>query len=120
MPYSDDTNVYSELSAFQYPVLITQIFESSGKTFDGNILKWSGNCLKATAFKNKMNGNDIIMRFVNYSGDVQTLTINKTATVDNLYMSNIIEKKGNALKDENGVWKIEVKPYEIITLGVEK
>jgi len=120
MPYSDDAHIYSELSAFQYPVLITQIFESSGRTFDGEILKWSGNCLKATAFKNKMNGNDIIMRFVNYSGDVQTLTINKTATVDNLYVSNVIEEKGEKLSCENGEWKIEVKPYEIITLGVEK
>ena len=35
-------------------------------------------------------------------------------------MSNIIEEKGEKLKVENDVWKIAVKPYEIITLGVEK
>ena len=120
MPYTDESEAIRELSAFQYPVIATQIFESSGDSFDGNILEWSGKFLKVTAFKNKMNSSDIIMRWANYSGEVQTLTINKTATVDNLYMSNIIEEKGEKLKVENDVWKIAVKPYEIITLGVEK
>jgi len=120
MPYSDDSRIYSELSAFQYPVVITQMFEPFESEFEGNILEWSGNCLKATAFKNKMNGKDLIMRWANYSDEKQILTIKKTNAIDNLYMSNIIEEKGKTLKAENGVWKIEVKPYEIITLGVEK
>jgi len=49
-----------------------------------------------------------------------TLTIKKTDVIDNLYRSNVIEEKGEKLSFANGEWKIEVKPYEIITLGVEK
>ncbi len=119
MPYTDESEAIRELSAFQYPVITTQIFEFSGVAFDDNILEWSGDCMKATAFKKKMNADDLIIRFVNYSDKVQNLTIKKTDVIDNLYRSNVIEEKGEILKDENGVWKIDVKPYEIITLGVE-
>lgn len=120
MPYTNEAEAIVELSAFQYPVLATQLTECKGESLDREILSWSGDYLKATAFKKKMNAEDLIIRFANYSGDVQILTINKTNAIDNLYMSNVIEEKGDSLKEENGVWKIEVKPYEIITLGVAK
>ncbi len=120
MPYTDESEAICELSAFQYPVISAQIFDFSGVVFDNNILEWNGKYLKATAFKKKMNGADIILRWANYSDKEQILTINKTSLIDNLYRSNVIEEKGEILKDENGVWKIAVKPYEIITLGVEK
>ncbi len=120
MPYVDEAEAVSELSAFQYPVLTTQLTEYKADALDRDILSWSGDFLKATALKKKMNGEDIILRWANYSDKEQILTINKTSLIDNLYRSNVIEEKGEILKAENGVWKIVVKPYEIITLGVEK
>ena len=120
MPYSDEKNIYPELSAFQYPMLATQIFESNENKLEKETLVWSGDCLKAFTFKNKMNGNDIIMRWANYSNEEQILTIKKTEVVDNLYRSNVIEEKGENICETKGEWKITVKPYEIITLGIEK
>ncbi|MBE7021606.1 MAG: alpha-mannosidase [Ruminococcaceae bacterium] len=120
MPYGDEADIYTDLSAFQYPMLTTQIFESNENKLNKETLVWSGDYLKAFAFKNKMNGKDIIMRWANYSNDEQILTIKKTKVIDNLYRSNVIEEKGEMLFEEGGEWKISVKPYEIITVGVVK
>ncbi len=120
MPFDNESDVIREVSAFQCPVLTTQITEYKGNNLDREILSWSGDCIKATAFKKKMNNDDLIIRFVNYSDKAQTLTIKKTAVIENIYRSNVIEEKGEKLNAENGIFKINVNPYEIITLGVEK
>lgn len=120
MPYVNEKDVVKELSAFQYPILTTQVLEYKGTSAERNSLVWSGEYIKATAFKKKMNGDDIILRFTNYSEKLQTLTIEKTTAVDNLYRSNVLEEKLEVLKEENGVFKIDIRPYEIMTLGVEK
>ena len=119
MPYTEECEAIRELSAFQYPVLTTQLTEFEGRALDSEVLSWNGDFLKATAFKKKMNGEDIILRWANYSDKEQVLTIKKTSLIDNLYRSNVIEEKGETINAENGVWKIKVHPYEIITLGVE-
>ncbi len=120
MSYRDESNIYPELSAFQCPMLTTQVMESNENKFNEETLAWCGEYLKAFAFKKKMNGKDIIMRWANYSNEEQTLTIKKTDVIDNLYRSNVIEEKGEKICECNGEWEISVKPYEIITLGVEK
>ena len=67
-----------------------------------------------------MNQEDIILRWTNYTNQEQILRVEKTAFIDNLYRSNVIEEKGECISPENGAWRITVKPFEIITLGVEK
>lgn len=55
-----------------------------------------------------------------YSDCEQMLTIKKTDWIDNLYMSNVIEDKGQVITDKNGEWEINVNPFEIITVGCVK
>ena len=120
IPFNNENDVIREVYSFQYPAIVTQLTECKGESLDRDILSWSGECLKPTTFKKKMNGDDLILRFVNYSEKLQTLILKKTDTINNLYMSNVIEEKAESIKDDNGFWKIEVKPYEIITFGIEK
>jgi len=119
VPYSEENEVYPEVSAFQTPILHTTLRECNGITLEKELLNWDGNFMRLTACKNKLNHDDLILRWVNYSDKEQILTIQKTKLVDNLYRSNIIEEKGEALQAKDGVWQIAVQPYEIITLGVE-
>lgn len=120
VPFEKEDAVYSELSEFQYPMISTQVFEFCGKKLEQEILSWSGNGIRQSAFKKKMNGNDIIARWTNYTDSEQLLTVKKTEAINNLYRSNVIEEKLEPLKSEDGQWKITVKPFEILTLGVEK
>ena len=119
VPYCDENEVYPEVSAFQTPVLHTTLRDCNGMILEKELLSWTGDFMKLTACKNKLNDGDLILRWVNYSDKEQILTIQKTKLVDNLYRSNIIEEKGEALQAKDGVWQIAVQPYEIITLGVE-
>jgi alpha-mannosidase len=120
IPFQNEEDVYSELAEYQYPFTSTQVFGLKEEKLAKEILTWSGKGLKHTAFKQKMNGNDIISRWTNYSDKEQVLTIQKTDIISNLYLSNVIEEKLETLQENGGKWQITVKPYEILTLGTEK
>ena len=74
-----------------------------------------------TGLKAKQDSDDIIIRWVNLSDKPTVLTIKKTEVINNLYQSNIIEQRFTdiAAKD-NEYFNIEVKQYEILTVGVER
>lgn len=48
------------------------------------------------------------------------MTIQKSDVIDNLYISNIIEKKIKEIDSDNGYFNIEAKTYEIMTVGIAK
>lgn len=120
IPFANEEDVYCELAEFQYPFTVAQVSGFGGEKLSNEILSWSGKGLKHTAFKQKMNGNDIIARWTNYTDKEQVLTIKKTAVINNLYRSNVIEEKIETLQADGDKWQIKVKPYEILTLGTEK
>ena len=53
-------------------------------------------------------------------GDVYKRQIQKSDVIDNLYISNIIEKKIKEIDSDNGYFNIEAKTYEIMTVGIAK
>ena len=73
-----------------------------------------------TAFKASLDGNDIVMRFVNFADEERILTINKSDWINNLMLSNVIEEDGEMLQNIEDKWHIKVKPFEIVTLKVKK
>ena len=128
IPFGEEKEVYPEAVAFQCPVLCTPLDGCDGAALDRcdeavmerEMLSWQGDHLKCTAVKNKMNGDDLILRWVNYSDKEQMLTIRKTGLVNNLYRSNVIEEKGEVLEENAGEWSIVLGPYEIFTAGVSQ
>ena len=97
-----------------------QVVDNTSADYRNNQFVWSGDSLRLTCFKAAQDSDDIIMRWVNYSDKEQKLVIDKTVWIDNLYASNVIEKKGEVLKYTNGSWEITVKPFEIVTFGCAK
>lgn len=120
VPFENENDALDTAAALQYPMQTVQIVKNNGNEMKNDRLVWNGNMLRMTAFKNKADDKDIIMRWVNYSDKTETLTVKKTDWIDNLYRSNVIEEKLNAISDKNGVWTVEVKPFEIVTLGSVK
>ncbi len=120
VPYNNENDAIEELAKFRYPLLSVQNFDVGSDLYKNNMIQWSGNMLRLTSLKLAQNSNDIIARFVNYSDSEQTLTISKTDWLDNLYMSNVIEHKGEALTACDDKWTIKVKPFEIVTTGCSK
>jgi alpha-mannosidase len=119
IPYTDESEAVANASSFRIPMLVSQLGKGQSSSAERSIISWNGTSLKPTAFKNKMNSDDLIFRWANYSSSEQTLTIEKNNVINNLYMSNVIEEDLGALTEDNGKWTIKVKPYEIITLGVK-
>lgn len=119
-PFKKESDAWLELAAFGYSFHNVQITKNIDGAYKNNEFIWSGDSLKPCAFKPAQEGDDMIMRWANYSDKEQTLVIKKTDWIDNLYMSNVIEEKGDAMADSNGEWKIAVKPFEIITVGCSK
>ena len=120
VPFKNEEDAYSEIFSFQYPMLTTQVFDFEGDALSNEILVWSGTGLKQTAFKQKMNGNDIVARWTNYTDKEQVLTVEKTNVIDNLYLSNVLEERLSLVEAEVEGWKIKVRPFEILTLLTEK
>lgn len=119
IPYTDESEAMAQISSFRIPMISSQLEKGQIGYSERSIISWSGQELKPTAFKNKMDSDDLILRWANYSSSEQTLTINKNKAINNLYMSNVMEENLGSLTEANGKWSIEVKPFEIITLGVK-
>ena len=116
IPYEDEDLVYTEAASFQCPVTALQILNDSDNALKNNQVVWNGNDLRMTAFKASLDGNDIVMRFVNFADEERVLTINKSDWINNLMLSNVIEEDGEMLQNDGVEWNIKVKPFEIVTL----
>ncbi|WP_128894532.1 alpha-mannosidase [Longirhabdus pacifica] len=82
-----------------------------------SFMEWEAPPLAMTSCKMAEENEDIILRWFNASQDKVTLT-HTFAQGKKAYLSNIIEQKTTQpLLEEN---KIEVNPYEILTIGWEK
>jgi len=120
MPFGNEDEAFSEMAAYQYPMQSVQLLSESDGAYQNGQLVWTGEELRMTAFKKAQGGNNLILRWVNYSGKEQTLFVKKSAWISNLYRSNVLEQKLEELKESKDGWTVIVKPYEIITLGVEQ
>ena len=120
IPFTDEADAIKSACELQYPFSTVQITKHDSNAYKNNNFIWNGKGIRMTAFKKAQKDNDIIVRWVNYSNSEQTLTIDKTTLIDNLYKSNVIEEKGDLLTFENDKCSITVKPHEILTLGIRR
>lgn len=116
-----ETGAFREAHQFQVPVQMVQTHIHTGKLpVEKSFLNWNGEAMALTNMKVKDGGTDRMLRFVNYSGADHMLTIEKDDTFEEIYRSNIIEETLEVLSaDEKGEYKIPVRGYEIITLGMK-
>lgn len=124
VPFKGDlisSGAYEECYQFKTDIITAATDCHNGAMpLDYSMINWQGDGLTLTGIKQKGNGEDIILRWVNVSDKPTTLTIQKSDVIDNLYISNIIEKKIKEIDSDNGYFNIEAKTYEIMTVGIAK
>ena len=84
-----------------------------------SFFEWEGNGLNLTAFKKGANSEDIFVRFVNTLETDVKLTIKKADWMKGIYQSSVIEEKQETIDEENGVFSVVIKPYQIATFGLQ-
>ena len=84
-----------------------------------SFFEWKGNGLNLTAFKKGANSEDIFVRFVNTLETDVNLTIKKADWMKGIYQSSVIEEKKETIDEENGVFSVVIKPYQIATFGLQ-
>lgn len=119
IPFGDENSVYDICAAKQYPISSVQLFDTDDKNFVNNEFDWKGEGVVMTSLKKSPITGDTIMRWVNYSDSSAELTVRKTNTVNNLYLSNIAEEIKESVQEDGGSFKVRLCPHEILTLGIK-
>ena len=107
---------------FQIPVTAEQTGIHNGQMPAGNrFLEWCGAQMVFSGMKGKDESNDVMVRFFNCGEEDSVLYITKIPYFTELYFSNVLEEELRLLlPDENGIYEIPVRGYEIITIGLKK
>lgn len=118
---SEEMDPIAEAYQFQVPLTACQIFIHKGSLpLEQSYLEWEGQGIYLTGMKNRQDSRDRIVRFMNGTSQVRTLTLKKSDKVSRYYRSNVIEEHLNDLTaNENGTITLTVNPYEIVTIGLE-
>ncbi|MBQ8640251.1 MAG: alpha-mannosidase [Lachnospiraceae bacterium] len=83
-------------------------------------LTWEGEGLNLTGFKKAEKSDDIMVRFVNNSRETVVLKLAPQDWFDGAYKSSVIEAEGEALSESNGLYELEIRPFEIATVGLRR
>ncbi|WP_217595357.1 alpha-mannosidase [Cohnella sp. GbtcB17] len=121
IPYGGADGRYAaaqEAYAFQVPWLAVQTGAHQGSLSAAHgLLPWTGERLALTAVKRGIGSDDLFCRWFNMSGAHSTLTLHAAAGLE-WYRSNVLEERLDKLEpDADGVLRLEVRPYEIVTIG---
>uniref|UniRef100_UPI0030B8D777 glycoside hydrolase family 38 C-terminal domain-containing protein n=1 Tax=Cohnella rhizosphaerae TaxID=1457232 RepID=UPI0030B8D777 len=104
--------------AFQVPWLAVQTAAQAGALpSEHSPLSWTGERLALTAVKRGIGSIDRFCRWFNMSGAPATLTLQADADAE-WYLSNVLEERlGTLAADADGAIRVDVRPYEIVTIG---
>lgn len=94
IPFAEEGEVYDESDVFLVPLQTVQITEKANDTaFKDNFVSWCGADLRLTALKCAMAEEGYVMRFVNYSPKIRTLTVKRTDFISKLFFFNVLEER---------------------------
>ncbi len=120
----DATDIESDPAAeayqFQVPMLTSQISIQEGSLpLQYSYLEWEGKGIYLTGLKRMNGGDDTIIRWFNGSGRDSHLML-RTSKKFKYYKSNVVEEHLEELTVEEEIIKLKVRPYEIVTIGMEE
>ncbi|MDO4291658.1 MAG: alpha-mannosidase [Eubacteriales bacterium] len=116
-----ETDSFREAYQFQVPVTAVQTKVHGGELPAAKSwLTWEGRRMMFSNFKDKSNGTDRMARFVNCSGQPTVLRIQKDASFEKMYFSNVLEEEVRPLEaNADGWYEIPVRGFEIVTVGMK-
>jgi alpha-mannosidase len=120
IPHKDEEGLlssYTKARQFQIPWTAVQSDIHSGElAVTHSFLDWESEGLAMTAHKLSEDGEMEILRWFNQTAEPRVLTLRQGS--DALFHeSTILEEKGGLIPELDGERRIEVGPYEIITVG---
>lgn len=120
-PNAHESDPVTEAYQFQVPAPSCQISIQEGSLpLKYSYLEWEGQGLYLTGMKKKNGGEDTIVRWFNGTGRDALLKL-KTSKEFRYYKSNVVEEYLEALTaEDDGAIIIQVRPFEVFTLGLEE
>lgn len=130
-----DSEAYTEASRFQTPLLARPVLgmELAGKRtavafseganvqpLRKSFLEWEGKGLALTAVKMEEEGEGLVLRFFNRTGENRKLEVKALEGYGRCFRSNVIEEPLEEIGEEAGIFRIPVRPCEIVTLLMRK
>lgn len=83
-----------------------------------SMFEWEGEGLNFTGLKLAEGRSDVIGRFVNNTKNTVILKFRKQPWFTEVYRSNVIETVGEEISENQDGYQIEIKPFEIVTIGL--
>lgn len=121
MPFAPgkETDAWREAYQFQTGLDGCQIAQHAGPLpLKDGLLTWEGEGLHLTGLKQAEEGSDVMVRFVNNNANPVTLKLARRNWMRGAYKSNVLEEKiGELIPTEQG-WELELRPFEIATVGL--
>lgn len=120
-----DSGAYEEASMFQAP-WITAVLPPAGEKGEKRLpscesfLEWEGKGIYLSGLKKKDGDKDIMVRFFNGTEEERELCLKPAAAFGKCRKSNVLEQEGTVLEEKEGVYRLMVKPCEIITIGMKE
>nr|WP_308624913.1 alpha-mannosidase [uncultured Eisenbergiella sp.] len=120
-----DSGAYEEASMFQAP-WITAAFPWNKENGEGllpssnSLFEWEGRGIYLTGLKKKDGAADIMVRFFNGTGEERELYLKLPEGCGTCYGSDVLEREGAALHGKEGEYRLMVRPYAIITIGMKE
>lgn len=114
---NDKFAAYQAAYQYQVPWITKQIEVQKGamKAMH-SFVEWTGSNLALTSFKVNEENEAIVARWFNMSSETDNLQLTVSEDVKEVYKSNILEEKVDALESEASSLQTTVNPYEIVTL----
>jgi alpha-mannosidase len=124
IPFAPESEAFDpiiEAYQFQIPMKANQLMVQEGTLpMEKSYLEWQGKGIYLTGMKNKQNSNDHIIRFINGKEIESVLRLKVSDHVKKYYQSNVIEEQLQELVvNDKGEISITLKPFEIVTIGLE-
>lgn len=117
----DEEKAFTEAYQFQCGMTAHQL-----EIHDGELpavygfLTWEGEGLHLTGMKQAENGSDVILRFVNNRESAALLRLYRRDWFSRVYRSNVIEEKLEEIPEKDGYCELELVPFEILTIRLER
>lgn len=124
IPFSTDgseADPIAEAYQFQVPAVSCQISIQEGNLpLQYSYLEWEGRGIYLTGMKKKNDAGDMIVRWFNGTGGQSVLKLKRSKGF-RYYKSNVVEEHlEDLIAGDDEMIVIQVKPFEIITIGAEE
>ena len=121
IPYKTDENEKAPFlklaQSFLYPPVSHAIRSRSEEKTAGNIegIAWKESNIQFSAFKRSFDGNGYILRVFENQGKAVDFILS-VPNLCKVFLSDLEEKTGEAVKINNNTVTLSVKPYKVITI----